>query len=119
MSLYYDREEKAIINWRYAGGGGSTVAWTFDVPESGEYKVEIEYSLDRSQEGVPLNVLIDNRKQLSITTEETGGFDKYKKASIGTVTLEEGIQDFAFDVIKSDVNKRYVMQLKGVYLTKK
>ncbi len=30
-----------------------------------------------------------------------------------------GIQDFAFDLVKSDENKLYVMQLKGVYLTKK
>ena len=119
MRLYYDRQEKAIVNWRYNKGRGPTVAWTYDVPEAGEYNVEIDYSLHRPHTGVPVDVLVDGRKQLSFTTKDTGGYDHYKKASIGTVKLEKGKQDFALDVVKSDVNKLYVMQLKGVYLTKK
>jgi alpha-L-fucosidase len=119
MSLYYDREEKAIVNWRYGQGSGATIAWTFDLPEEGEHEVEIDYSLGKPHAGVPLNILIDNKKQLSFVTEDTGGYENYEKISIGTVNLDKGIQDFAFDVVKSDENKLYVMQLKGVYLTKK
>jgi hypothetical protein len=30
LSLHYDREQKAIVNWRYGKGGGPTVAWTYE-----------------------------------------------------------------------------------------
>lgn len=54
-----------------------------------------------------------------VTTEETGGYDNYKRVSLGIIDLEKGVQDFAFDVVESEINKLYVMQLKGGYLSKK
>jgi alpha-L-fucosidase len=119
MRLAYDRDEQAIVNWRYNRGRGPTVAWTYEVPEAGEYEVEIDYSLHRPHAGVPVDILIDGIKQGSFVTEETGGYDQYSKKAVAAVRLDAGSQDFAFDLNQSDVNKLYVMQLRGVYLTRK
>ncbi len=121
LSLYYDGEQKAIVNWRHGkGGGGPTVAWTYEVPEAGEYNLEIDYALNKRFAGLPVDVLIDHQKQLTFATADTGGDSVCKKISVGTVRLEKGKQDIALDAGKSDATKLFVMQqLKGVYLTKK
>jgi hypothetical protein len=67
-----------------------------------------------------VDVLVDHRQQLTFTTEDTGGENVCKKISVGTVRLQKGRQDIAFDSAKSKVGKAFVMQqLKGVYLIKK
>ena len=120
LSLYYDGEQKAIVNWRHGKVGDPTVAWTYQVPEAGEYNIEIDYALNKRFAGLPVDVLIDHKKQFSFTTEDTGGDSIFKKISVGTVRLEKGKQDIAFDSGKSDEAKPFVMQqLKGIYLTKK
>jgi pullulanase/glycogen debranching enzyme len=120
MSLYYDREQKAIANWRYDKGRGATVAWTFEAPEAGEYIVEIDYALHKRHAGMPVDILIDHKKQLSFTTQQTGGDSVYKRIPVGTVRLEKGRQDLALDPARSNASKLFVMQLlRGVYLTRK
>ena len=118
LSLYYDGERKAVVNWRHGKGGGPTVAWTYEVPEAGEYNIEIDYAVSKRSAGLPVDVLIDHKKQLTFTTEDTGGDGICKKISVGTVRLEKGKQDIAFDSGKSHEDKLFVMQqLKGIYLT--
>jgi len=120
LSLYYDGEQKAIVNWRHGKGGGPTVAWTYEVPEAGEYNLEMDYALNKRFAGLSVEVLIEHNQQLTFTTEDTGGDSVCKKISIGTVRLEKGKQDIAFDTEKSNEAKLFVMQqLKGVCLTKK
>gem|GEM_PF-91340 len=120
LSLYYDGEQKAVVNWRHGKVGDLTVAWTYDVPEAGEYELEIDYALNKRSAGLPVEVLIDHRKQLTFTTTDTGGDTVCKRVSVGTVRLEKGRQDIALNSGKSDAPKIYVMeQLKGLYLTKK
>jgi alpha-L-fucosidase len=119
LSLYYDGEQQAIVNWR-CGKGSSTVAWTFDAPEAGEYELAIDYALSKRSAGLSVDVLMDHQQQLTFTTADTGGENVCKKISVGTVRLKKGKQDIAFDSARSKVSKTYVMQeLKGVYLTKK
>ena len=120
LSLYYDGEQRAIVNWRYGKGGSPTVAWTLVAPESGDYDLVIEYAVNKRSAGLPVDVLIDHRRQLSLTTSDTGGDSLCKKICVGTVRLAKGQQDLALYPVKSDDNKPYLMQqLKGVYLTKK
>lgn len=65
-------------------------------------------------------MLIDHKKQLTFTTEDTGGDSICKKIFVGTVRLEKGKQDIAFDSGKSKETNIFVMQkLKGICLTKK
>jgi alpha-L-fucosidase len=120
LSLYYDGEQKAVVNWRHGKVGDLTVAWTYEVPEAGEYELEIDYALNKRSAGLPVEVLIDHRKQLTFTTTDTGSDSVCKRVSVGTVRLEKGRQDIALNSGKSDAPKMYVLeQLKGLYLTKK
>jgi alpha-L-fucosidase len=119
LSLYYDGEQKAIVNWR-ASKSSMAVAWTFDAPEAGEYELTLDYALSKRLAGMSVEVLVDHQPQLTFTTEDTGGETVCKKISVGTVRLKAGKQEIAFDSTKSKVGKLFVMQqLKGVYLTKK
>ena len=120
LTLYYDREQKAMVNWRYDKGHGPTVAWTYEVPEAGEYGVEIDYALNKRFSGLPVDILIDRKKQISFRTEDTGGDNMCKKIFAGTVRLEKGKQDIAFALARSNEDKLFVMQqVGGVYLTRK
>lgn len=117
--LFYDRDERAYTEWRYSKGRAPTIAWTYEVPSAGEYKVEVEYGAIPLNDGVPLDVLVDGEQKLSFRVESAGGLNSYKIREVGTVVLEEGRQDIALDVVKSnDVNSRLVMQPRGVCLTK-
>ena len=118
MNMRYDRDAQAIVNWRQNKGRGATLAWTFEAPEAGEYALEIEYSAFRPHAGSTLDVLVNNRKQLSFVVERTEGYEDYQRRAIGTVTLERGKQDIALDVMQNELSRLYVMQLKNVYLTK-
>lgn len=55
------------------------VLWTYAVPEPGEYRVEIDYALHKRYAGLPIDILIDHKKQLSFNTEVTGGDNTYQK----------------------------------------
>jgi hypothetical protein len=120
LSLSYDGEQNAIVNWRFSKGGSPTIVWTFDVPESGDYELEIDYALNKRSAGLPVDVLIDHEKQLTFTTEDSGGDTICKKFSVGTVHLEKGKKDIALNAPRSNETKLFVMQLiKGITLTKK
>ncbi len=119
LSLYYDRDAKAIVNWRNNRGGGATVAWTCEVPEAGEYAVTLDYSLARVHAGAPVAVLVDGRKRFEFKTASTGGYDRYQSVPIGTVKLEKGRQDFALAPVKSNDAKVLLMQLRGACLTRR
>lgn len=119
LSLYYDRDAKAIVNWRNNRGGGATVAWTCEVPETGEYAVTLDYSLARVHAGAPVAVLVHGRKQFEFKTASTGGYDRYQNVAIGTVNLEKGRQDFALAPVKANDGRVLLMQLRGVCLTKR
>jgi alpha-L-fucosidase len=116
---FYDPVSKAIVNWRDNKGYGATIAWTLEVPEAGEYDVTLDYSLLKIHAGIPLSLLVNGKKKMEIKTEETGGYDHYKHASIGTIRLEKGRQDFALKPGEGGARQLFLMQLKGVYLTKK
>jgi alpha-L-fucosidase len=119
VSFYYDREQKAIVNWRYGKGGGSAVAWTFDVPEPGDYVVEMDCAITRRQVGLPIDVTVDDKVRASFVTQSTGGDDAYKRVAIGTVRLDGGQHEIAFVPQKSSSGSPFVMKLRGVHLTRK
>ncbi len=122
LSLYYDGAKQAVVNWKQdkGGGGGPTIAWTFDAPEAGTYEVEINYAANKRSAGLSVAVSIDHQQQLTFTTQITGADNVCKKILVGAVRLAKGKQDIALALDKSDGNKLFVMQqLKGIYLTKK
>ncbi|MCH7226211.1 alpha-L-fucosidase [Haloferula sp. A504] len=118
LNLSYDPEADAIVNWRYNKGSGATVAWTFEVPESGEYRVQIEYGSIKRASGIPIDLLVDGERSLSFDVTHQKGWDKYEKAAVGTVRFEKGRHDLALDPQRSDVDSVWIMQLKGLTLTK-
>ena len=120
MNAYYDPEQQAVVNWRFNKGGGPTLVWTYEVPEAGQYELEVDYALNKRYAGLPVNVLVDHLKQLTFTTQDTGGETVSKRISVGTVKLEKGRQDIAFELAKSKEDKLFVMQLlRGIHLTRK
>ena len=118
LNLIYDREQKTVSNWRYNKGNGATVAWTFDVPESGEYAVELDYGSIRRATGIPVKVLVNGEEAFEYSIANNKGWDTYEAVKVGTVNLTKGTQDLALDLRRSQISSIYTMQLRNVTLTK-
>jgi alpha-L-fucosidase len=117
LDFIFDKQEKALTNWRRFPVV-ATLAWTYNVPEDGEYVIELDYSVQSNQANVDIDVLTNNVKQISFKTKDTGGFDKYERRKVGKINLKKGRQDIALQPTNDNRTSRRVMQLKGIYLTK-
>jgi arylsulfatase A-like enzyme len=68
--------------------------WEFDVPESGEYEVEIQQGCGDGCGGALVAVEVGGER-LEFTVQETGHFQQMILRTIGQVTLEAGRQKLA------------------------
>ena len=118
MNLHYDKQQRAVCNWRYNRGQGATLVWSFEVPEAGEYSVEFDYGSIRRAAGIPIGVLVDGEKAFTYKVANAKGWDKYETVLAGTVTFNKGRHDLALKLERSDVNSVWVMHLKRVSLNK-
>ncbi len=67
------------------------VVWTLDVPRTGRYLVEIEWACDPQAAGH--RVIVSSRgNSLSHKVTETAGWEDYRRAIIGAIELQAGIQ---------------------------
>jgi len=67
------------------------VTWTIDVPESGTYRVEIDYACDAHAAGHRL-VMSSRGSSLTHKIAATSGWDDYQTTEIGTLELSAGVQ---------------------------
>lgn len=64
-------------------------SWTFWVPKSGRYKVEISYGAARGSAGTPYTI-VAGKAQLNGQVENTGGEWVFKSFALGDVQLDGG-----------------------------
>lgn len=103
--------------------GSDAPVWAFDVPESGDYVLEILGSGHRNlSKGKKNTIHIDGKPTLSFTvrTTQAGGgagndWANFQPHAIGTVTLEKGRRKLA--VIPEPRQKGWNMAIKQVTLT--
>ncbi len=117
--IYYDREMGAIHKFR----GSDAPVWVFDVPESGDYEIEILGSGHRNLSKNKKNTIHINKKPVlkftvQTTVAERGGDDwtNFKPHTIGTATLVKGRSELA--IIPAPRQKGWNMAIKQVTLTK-
>lgn len=118
--IYYDREIGAIHKFR----GEDAPVWVFDVPESGDYEVEILGSGHRNLSNNKKNTIhIDKKPILKFTVQTTmaeGGAEddwtNFQPHRVGTVTLEKGRSELA--IIPEPRQKGWNMAIKKVTMTK-
>src|SRR5262245_4323796 len=70
---------------------GDWAEWEFDVPESGEYEVEIQQGCGDGSGGALVAVEVGGER-LEFTVQETGHFQQMILRTIGQVKLEAGRQ---------------------------
>ena len=73
---------------------GDWAEWEFDVPESGEYEVEIQQGCGDGSGGALVAVEVGGER-LEFTVQETGHFQQMILRTIGQVKLEAGRQKLA------------------------
>lgn len=90
--------------------------WSIKVNKPGKYNVLWIYSTGKDCEGSPMMVTIGNAAPLETTPTQTLGWDDYKEASVGEVTLNTtGPMDV---IVKAEqIRGIYVMNLQSIKIT--
>jgi len=120
--IYYDREMGAI--YKFMAKGGDAPVWSFEVPESGDYAINVIYSAHRNLAKNKKNdVEVDGQSRLSFTTESTqvpgdatDDWKNFKDHQVGTLSLEKGMRNLAIVPQKSQGG--WNIAIKRITLTK-
>ena len=80
-------EWKAFGSWTDA----DQAEWLVEVPKAGVYDVFMEWSAGDDSAGNPYAFNV-SKQEISGTVEKSGSLETYKKARIGQITLEPGVQ---------------------------
>ncbi len=80
-------ESKAFGTWTDA----DQAEWLVEVPKAGVYDVFMEWSVADDSAGNPYTLNV-SKQEVSGSVEKSGSVETYKKAKIGQLTLEAGVQ---------------------------
>ena len=88
---------KLMPEWKAFGWwmDSDQAEWLVDVPAAGTYDVFLEWSVGDKSAGNPYAFFV-GKQELAGTIEKSGGWETYKKAKIGQMTLAPGVQFAAF-----------------------
>jgi putative membrane-bound dehydrogenase-like protein len=105
--------EQPFQNLGYWHGAGDQVVWTVEVAKGGRYGVWLEWACDNAVAGNAY-VLEGAEPALRGKAAGTGGWDKYRRGKIGTVTLAPGSRRLTFR--PDGPIQGALLDLRGVYL---
>ncbi|OHB85895.1 MAG: hypothetical protein A2V98_14635 [Planctomycetes bacterium RBG_16_64_12] len=81
-----------LLAW-YRDRAEDYVAWSVDVPEPGSYEVWIEWAQVDEYAGNPFAVEVEGgASRVTGTLPSTGGWQRYRKESFGTLEIDSGRQ---------------------------
>ncbi|HLE37916.1 MAG TPA: hypothetical protein VI699_12320, partial [Candidatus Acidoferrales bacterium] len=81
-----------LLAW-YRDRAEDYVAWSVDVPEAGSYEVWIEWAQVDEYAGNPFAVEVEGgASRVTGTLPSTGGWQRYRKESFGTLEIDSGRQ---------------------------
>lgn len=89
--------------------------WSFDVAKPGRYKVAVVHGCASGNEGSEVAVK-HNGQELKFTTQDTGGFQKWKEVPVGEIEIKKaGLQRLVIDPVNKV--KTAVLDVHKVVLT--
>jgi putative membrane-bound dehydrogenase-like protein len=109
--------EEPFRNIGYWSGPRDHVVWRAHLDRAGEFDVYLDWACDNQVAGNAY-VFEGGRPELRGKVPGTGGWDHYRKAKIGTVSLDAGAQRFTFRP-DGDHVAGALLDLRGVYLVAK
>lgn len=83
--------ERPFENIGYWHGMNDHVSWTVETPQAGQFDVYLEGACDDASAGNPFRIEIGDTS-LKGQIETTGGWDRFRRTKVGTVSLAEGAQ---------------------------
>jgi len=89
--------------------------WVFDVSDPGEFELTVRYGCGGGNEGSEVAVLVNDQTR-NFTVEDTGGFQSWKKANLGTVSLS-GPGENKLAIVPLEKKGKAVMDIREVVLT--
>jgi peptidoglycan-N-acetylglucosamine deacetylase len=112
-------EIKYMPEWKAFGWftAKDSVEWQVDVPEAGEYSVQMEWSVSDEDAGKEF-ILIAANDQLKGIVDKSGSWETYKTKDIGTINLEKGKQKFIFRS-NTKFDEGAILDLRALKLEKK
>ena len=94
-----------------------SVEWQVDIPEAGEYNVQMEWSVSDEDAGKEF-ILISEKDQLTGIVDKSGSWETYKTKDVGTINLEKGNQKFIFRS-NTKFDEGAILDLRALTLEKK
>ena len=90
-------EIKYMPEWKAFGWftAKDSVEWEVDVPEAGDYKVELEWSVSDEDAGKEF-ILIADADKLTGKVDKSGSWETFKKKDVGNISLAKGKQKIIF-----------------------
>lgn len=85
------------------------------IPESGVYEVNIEYSVDNLEAGKQF-ILFSSSANLKGIVARSGSWETYKLAKAGTIKLNKGVQKITFKS-QTKFAKGAILDLREVRLS--
>lgn len=88
---------KYMPEWRAFGWFTAVdrVEWDVDVEETGNYSVDLEWAVSDEEAGKEF-LLQSKDQQLTGIVEKSGSWETFKKAPVGSIHLEAGVQKLVF-----------------------
>ncbi len=120
LKMNYSPTEGVIKSWRtskWAEFEFDSAVWHLDVPESGAYRLELDYAITEDRAGVEIAFKSDRKVLGTFTTTSTGSLRDFKKRVVGIAQLKAGKQVFVITPLRNEVDT-YAMHLRGVRLIK-
>ena len=110
-------EIKYMPEWRAYGWftAADRVEWQVQIPETGIYEVNIEYSVDNLEAGKQF-ILFSSSSNLKGKVARSGSWETYKLAKVGTIILNNGVQKITFKS-KTKFAKGAILDLREVRLS--
>ncbi len=79
-----------------------TVVWNINVPQSQTYRIEMEWSVSDEDADKDVQVVVDGTVQ-TVTIEKTGGWEAFRRETVGTLQIGEGKHAFMVIPAESDL----------------
>ncbi len=111
-------EIKYMPEWKAFGWftAKDSVVWEVEVPEAGQYKVQLEWSVSDEDAGKEF-ILIASTDNLTGRVDKSGSWETFKTKDVGTIDLIKGTQKIIFRS-ETKFDKGAILDLREIQLKK-
>ena len=111
-------EIKYMPEWKAFGWftAKDSVVWEVEVPEAGQYNVQLEWSVSDEDAGKEF-ILIASTDNLTGRIDKSGSWETFKTKDVGTIELINGMQKIIFRS-ETKFDKGAILDLREIQLRK-